>query len=136
MTDKELLTGGCLCGAVRYSAVAKPFAADYCHCSNCLKSTGAPVSAWMDFKTEQVDWLNRDCLVDFESSAKIRRGFCAKCGSTLTYRSVDHPEYLTLAITSLDNPELVRPTYHIHTENQLPWFTVDDKCKRYLQGQT
>ena len=135
MTDKKALTGGCLCGCVRYQAVALPFASDYCHCSKCRKSTGAPVSAWMDFKTEQVEWENKDTLVEFDSSLHIRRGFCNRCGSTLTFRSTDHPQYITLAITSLDIPALVRPTYHIYTDNQLPWFDVNDECKRYPQGQ-
>ena len=136
MTEKEMLAGGCLCGAVRYHAQSKPFAADYCHCKNCLKSTGAPVSAWMDFKIEQVAWQSKDNLVEYESSPQIRRGFCMKCGSTLTFRSVSHPEYLTLAITSLDNPTSVNPTYHIYTENQLPWLVIDDSCRRHPQGQS
>ena len=136
MNDSEMLAGGCLCGAVRYSAQAKPFAADYCHCRKCLKSTGAPVSAWMDFKVEQVAWQSKDKLVEYDSSIDIRRGFCEKCGSTLTFRSVSHPEYLTLAITSLDNPAMVNPTYHIYTDNQLPWLVINDECRRYPQGQS
>ena len=136
MSDKTSLTGGCLCGDVRYSARAAPFAADYCHCSKCRNSTGAPVSAWMDFNTSQLEWHRREGLVEYESSETVRRGFCRRCGSTLTFRSVDHPQYCSLAINSLDTPELVQPTYHIYTDNQLAWFRVDDDCRRYAQGQT
>ncbi|MEM7257412.1 MAG: GFA family protein [Pseudomonadota bacterium] len=136
MTDTVALQGGCLCGAVRYTATAMPFARDYCHCRMCQRCTGAPVSAWMDFKVEQLQWHNDDQLREYASTADIRRGFCTQCGATLTFRSVSHPQYLTLAITSLDHPEQFQPTYHIYTESQLPWLNIDDDCKRYPQGQT
>lgn len=130
------LDGGCVCGAIRYTVTAKPFAADYCHCRTCQRHTGAPVSAWMDFLTEQIEWHNKDELREYASTQDIRRGFCACCGSTLTFRSISHPRYLTLAITSLDDPAQFQPTYHIYTESQVPWLTIDDNCQRYSGSQT
>jgi len=41
----EKLTGGCLCGAVRYETTMKPFKVSYCHCESCRKATAAPVLA-------------------------------------------------------------------------------------------
>lgn len=135
MTKQTPLEGGCLCGKLRYSLSAYPFAADYCHCRQCQKSTGAAVSAWMDFKTDQVSWVKSGSLQEFASTEQIRRGFCAQCGSTLSYRHLQHPEYFSLAIASLDDPNQVHPTYHIHTDSQLKWLKIDDDCKRYPQGQ-
>ncbi len=51
---EQKMTGGCLCGALRYEVVGKPFDADYCHCRMCQKHTGSVLGAWMDFKQEQV----------------------------------------------------------------------------------
>ncbi|EKP0247645.1 GFA family protein [Aeromonas veronii] len=65
----------------------------------------------------------------------MRRGFCAECSSTLTYRSTQYPDYLTSAIASLDNPEAVVPTYHIHTDSQLPWLSIQDEHPRYRKGK-
>ena len=45
----EKLTGGCLCGAVRYETTAKPFKVTYCHCNSCRKATAAPVLAILLF---------------------------------------------------------------------------------------
>lgn len=135
MSDNTVLSGGCLCGEVRYTAQAVPFAADYCHCGMCRKSTGAPVSAWMDFKAGQLHWESRERLAEYASSDGFRRGFCSQCGSTLTYRSVNHPEYVSLAISSLDSADQVQPTYHIYTDDQLPWFDINDNCRRYPQAQ-
>ncbi|MFQ1974641.1 GFA family protein [Aeromonas veronii] len=124
------MKGGCHCGAIRYEVLTAPFAADFCHCRDCQRTTGAPVGAWMDFHAEEVQWLCGK-PTEYASSDFIRRGFCAECGSSLTYRSTQYPvpstqypEYLTLAITSLDNPDAVAPTYHIHTESQLPWLPI------------
>lgn len=45
----EKLTGGCLCGAVRFETTMKPFKVSYCHCKSCRKATAAPIStrSWM-----------------------------------------------------------------------------------------
>ncbi len=136
MDKPETDSGGCLCGAVRYTIRSKPFAADYCHCRRCQRVTGAPVSAWMDFKAPQVEWLDNSTLAEYESTSDIRRGFCSKCGSTLTFRSVSHPQYLSLAITSLDNPEKYHPDYHIYTSAQMPWHIIEDEYPRYTEGKT
>ncbi len=135
MTGNTQMQGGCLCGAIRYQLSAAPFAADYCHCRKCQKSCGAPVASWMDFKTTQVSWIS-GAVTEFASSENARRGFCSTCGSTLSYRDVGHPEYMTLAIASLDNPDAVAPTYHIHTDSQMKWLSITDKCQRYPQGQS
>nr|WP_254203137.1 hypothetical protein [Aeromonas sp. FDAARGOS 1416] len=49
--------------------------------------------------------------------------------------STQYPDYLTLAITALDNPDAVAPTYHIHTESQLPWLPIQDEHPRYPKGK-
>ncbi|QSX29412.1 GFA family protein [Shewanella cyperi] len=124
------ITGGCLCGAIRFSISTAPFDADYCHCRRCQQSTGAPVSAWMDFKLEEVSWLKGQ-VKEFASTDKTFRGFCGDCGSTLSFRHQDYPQYLTLAIAALDNPELISPNYHIYTSSQMPWFNLCDELPRY-----
>ncbi|WP_394781623.1 GFA family protein [Undibacterium sp.] len=128
------MKGSCHCGAIRYEVLGDPFAADFCHCRDCQKTTGAPVGAWMDFKAEQVRWL-QGSPAEYASSETIRRGFCSLCGSTLTYRSTAHPDYLTLSITSLDDPNAVRPTYHIYTDSQVEWLAISDDCQRYAKGK-
>jgi len=128
------IDGGCLCGAVRYEVSAPPFAAEYCHCRMCQKSAGAPVVCWMDFCVEQVTW-NAARPLEYESSENVRRGFCLECGSTLSFRDTRHPQYLSLTIISLDNPDLVKPAYHIFTDSRVNWLTIDDDCKRFPKSR-
>ncbi len=126
----ETLKGGCHCGHIRYEISGMPFDADYCHCRDCHKITGAPVSAWVDVKTAQLSWPGAKPK-EYASSATIRRGFCPECGSTLSYRSTAHPDYFTLAIGSLDDPALMAPKYHIYTKDAPPWLVIDDHSPRY-----
>ncbi|QDF74181.1 MULTISPECIES: GFA family protein [Shewanella] len=129
------LSGGCLCGALRYRVSAEPFDSDYCHCSQCRKSTGAMAACWMDFKTEQVNWL-KGTPKEFASSDTIRRGFCDQCGTSISYRSLDYPDYYTLSIASLDNPNAVAPRYHIHTDQQPDWLIISDNLPKYRQSRS
>ena len=135
MKQAIMLQGGCLCGALRYQTHSMPFDADHCHCSQCRKSAGAVVMSWMDFNTEQVTWLQGQ-VTEFASSAQIRRGFCQQCGTTMTYRHVDYPQYCTLSIASLDNPNKVQPRSHIYTNEQVSWLTIDDTCQRFKTNKT
>ncbi len=42
MAGKTLpVTGGCLCGAIRYESTAPPNWVSYCHCRICQKAYGA-----------------------------------------------------------------------------------------------
>src|SRR5262245_40219689 len=77
-------TGGCLCGDVRFRLVGAPYRVDYCHCYSCRKHTGAPVAAFADCRAGVVEFMNGAPAL-YESSPGVRRGFCARCGSTLTY---------------------------------------------------
>ena len=138
MTDSTLskkMSGGCLCGGIQYRISGTPFAADHCHCQICRKHTGAVVASWMDFKTDQIEWIG-DMPTEYESSAKIRRGFCSICGSTLSYRNIEHPNYYTLTIASLDNPNLVKPTHHIYINEGVEWLNIVDDCARFHQSKT
>ncbi|MGI2257992.1 GFA family protein [Shewanella sp. GXUN23E] len=130
-----VLTGGCLCGAIRYELHGQPFDADFCHCRQCQRQTGAPVAAWMDFKSGQVSWLKGQ-LKEFASSDTVRRGFCPECGSTLSFRDTEYPEYLTLAICSLDEPNRISPNYHIHTGSGVSWLKMTDDSPRHAKGRS
>jgi hypothetical protein len=100
----------------------------------CQKAAGAMAVSWMDFKREQVTWLSGK-PTEYESSQSARRGFCVKCGSTLSFRDTRHPGYYSLSIASLDDPNQVRPNYHIHTDSQVEWLRIDDDCEKYPKNR-
>lgn len=128
-------SGSCLCGKVQYRVSGPPFDADYCHCRQCQKSTGSVVGAWMDFKCDQIEWLTPPPK-EYASSEHVRRGFCQHCGTQLSFRDLRYPVYLTLSITSLDDPGSISPNYHIYTNSQLKWLTIVDECPKYKAGRS
>ena len=78
----ESWSGGCQCGAVRYRFSQKPTGAHICHCRMCQKAFGGfygpLVTAFgVTWTRGQPTW--------FQSSNKVRRGFCAQCGTPLAY---------------------------------------------------
>lgn len=115
--------GGCLCGAVRFRAEGDPKWIAFCHCRSCRKHTGAPVSAYAGFDRERVSWMGVP-IAAFASSPGVRRGFCATCGSTLTYEGDRWPTEIHFHVSAFDQPEDVVPTGHSFPEEGLPWLTV------------
>jgi hypothetical protein len=77
-------TGGCLCGAVRFTATYDKIGVGLCHCGMCRRWTGAPMfgvhlDGAITFDTD-------DTLTWYKSSDWAERGFCATCGTSLFYR--------------------------------------------------
>lgn len=130
--NETIQTGSCLCKNISYHTIGQPFCTEYCHCKTCQKSVGSVVVTWMDFKSEQVSWTNKQPQ-EYQSSQHVFRGFCPQCGTSITFRDERHPEYITISIATLDNAELFKPTQHIFTESAVSWLDIDDDCQRYLQ---
>ena len=97
-----MLQGRCLCGALRFTAEGPPKWTSYCHCQSCRRHTGAPVSAYAGFEATKVR-LDGE-LTYFSSSPGVRRGFCGRCGSTLTYEGDRWPGEIHLHIGAFDDP--------------------------------
>ena len=123
------LTGGCLCGAVRYRAGAA-IRAGYCHCRMCQKASGAPVVAWAVVARDSLAFT-QGTPVEYRSSAKASRLFCGTCGSPLFFRENESQE-LDINLATLDEPERVVPSYHIYTASEQPWLHIADDAPRFV----
>lgn len=121
--------GGCLCGAVQYELSAKPKWTALCHCESCRRAASAPIVAWMGFSPDQVRWSGERAF--FKSSEIALRGFCAKCGSQMSFESTRWPGEIHLYGASLKNPEAYVPELHCHTGEHLDWLKIADDLPRY-----
>ncbi len=136
--DTELslpLEGGCLCTAVRYRLTGAPVDAGYCHCRLCQRAHGAPVVAWATFPRAHFSLVAGE-LRSYRSSPRGRRAFCAVCGTQLIFSSL-RPDATTMdiALATLDNPEALRPEFHIWTSSRLSWFDTVDNLPRYSHDE-
>lgn len=113
------LTGGCQCGAVRYRLDAPPAAGNICHCRMCQKAGGAPFMAFSSVDNDKFV-VTRGALSFFASSEIATRGFCATCGTPLTYngKSSDH---VSFTIASLDDPNAATPEAQLGVEARVKW---------------
>ena len=120
------LTGGCACGAVRYTAASAPLAMTNCHCRDCQRASGSAFSAFVVIPKDavQVEGEVRYHAMTGESGGTIERGFCPACGSPIATRFARLPRMLGLMAGSLDDPSLYRPTLDVFTESAQAWLTL------------
>lgn len=118
------ITGGCLCGAVRYR-LSEPLAQlHYCHCRLCQQAFASPFGVWGSVPTAALGFT-RGSPKSFSSSAFAERGFCPDCGSQVSFRYLDSGR-ISLATGSLDAPETAQPERHWGIESRLSWLCFDD----------
>ncbi len=111
----EEITGGCQCGAVRYKAKGLG-RASICHCRMCQKAFGGFFGPLVSAKG--LEWTRGERAI-FHSSNRNWRGFCAKCGTPLTYEfESETGEGVELSIGSLDNPDLAPPTVQVNLDSK------------------
>jgi len=124
----DQVTGGCLCGKVRFVATGQPYRVGLCHCLDCRKHHGAAFYAAAIFPQEAV-------TITGETHSYGERCFCPQCGSSVFARSSDEVE---LNLGSLDAPDQFTPTYEnwtIRRESWLPAFPLKHHYERNREGE-
>lgn len=123
--------GGCHCGAIRYSLHADPEFAGVCHCESCRRSSGTESVGWLTEAIEAFE-VDRGEIALYASSPGVVRGFCALCGTTLTYRNSAGTIDVTLA--SLDDPEMFPPRVELWLEERLSWNPANPRLEPHERG--
>jgi len=126
------LTGGCLCGAIRYESSAEPIRSFNCHCRDCQKATGgAFVPADMvPASALKITGQPKFHSVTANSRNIMTRGFCPKCGSRLFARTSHLLGFIGIYAGTLDDPSQHRPTVHFWTASAQPWDHMDPALQK------
>jgi len=121
------LTGGCACGAVRYSANEPPRFAFHCQCRQCQRAGGAGHSSQFVVAADAMSISGELRFFDqtADSGSTISRGFCPNCGSPVLGRTSGHPEIVLVHAGSLDDPAVFVPQKVVWTSEAQPWDYVD-----------
>ena len=129
------IEGGCFCGQVRYRSEAAPTASMICHCRSCRRAAAAPAVPWVTFAQDA--WrLTAGELRLFTSSEPVRRGYCAACGTPLTYERADRPGEIDVTTCSLDDPNAFPPTHHAQLADDLAWVRFGDGLPAYREWKS
>ena len=124
-------SGSCLCGAVRFTVEGDLPPPDGCHCVNCRKQTGhylvstdVPKASLTVTGSERVGW--------FQSSEKVRRGFCTICGSTLFWDPVFR-DWIGVAMGAFDGPTGTHQDKHIFVSQKGDYYDIADGLPQNLR---
>jgi class 3 adenylate cyclase len=128
------VTGGCLCGELRFEITGKDIGSSYCHCRMCQRFAGAPASAGTGFLNDDFRVTRGEPRI-YRSSAIAERDFCPTCGSSLWMRHFGW-RWIFIKTANLDTPERFAPTTHFGIESQLPWYDVHDDFPRIRSDES
>ena len=101
-----------------------------CHCGLCRRASGAAFLTFVHFPKDAFTWT-AGAPTRYRSSPTAERGFCARCGGTLTMHEPVLDDRVQVALGSLDRPGDVKPDDHVWTQSQLPWLEIVDDAPRY-----
>lgn len=113
------LTGGCQCGAVRFTAANAPIDTELCHCSMCRRAVGNIHMASVSIARSDIAWEGAPST--YASSPIATRGFCGACGTPLFFGYNDS-ERLDLMAGAIDQVDALRPASHFGVEGRLEAF--------------
>lgn len=128
------ITGGCLCGAVRYRLAEAPASSGVCHCETCRRASSAPGLPYAGVSLAAFA-VTRGAPVTYRSSARVLRTFCGSCGSPLTYFLEDKPDKIDIMTCTLDDPAAFPPTEHVWVSEKLSWEILGDGLPAYGTGE-
>jgi hypothetical protein len=127
------LTGGCLCGGVRFEVTEPLVSASYCHCTRCQRRTGAAASAQARIAEGSLRITAGEELVrSYEPPDGFAKEFCSACGSALWSRDPEDPEVISVRLGAVDADPGIRPAYRQFVTYAAPWEALpDDGLPRY-----
>lgn len=117
-------SGSCLCGIIAFTVSAALKPPDACHCSQCRKQSG---HYWASTDVQRRDLVIRgeQNIRWFQSSAKVRRGFCGSCGSVLFWDPL-HRDTIAIAMGAFDAPTCTELHMHIFTADKGDYYSISD----------
>jgi hypothetical protein len=132
-----MLTGGCLCGRVRFEVTEPLVSASYCHCTRCQRRTGTAASAQGRLAPGSLRILAGEELVRaYEPEEGFAKCFCSACGGALWSRAPGADEPTSVRLGALDADPGIRPSYRQFVAYAALWEPIpDDGLERFPEGR-
>ena len=130
----KIVTGGCLCGAVRYQAKPKQDTAYYCHCRDCQIGSASTftVAVFCDQRDFQ---LKSGRLSTYSTTAdsgrRLERKFCPQCGTPMIWTGEGFPGVVLVSLSSLDDPEAYQPVHEGWTDSAVSWCRIPENIQSF-----
>lgn len=132
-------TGGCVCGAVRFTATGEPLRVTICHCKWCQRRTGTAFGTEVVYARGQVGIagteIGRYRHVSDESGRWLDIEFCRRCGTNLGFTLEAAPELRTLPAGAFDDPGWIRADRytirHVFLRSRREWPDLSPAVEKY-----
>ncbi len=122
-----LVTGQCLCGAIKYTLPREVDRIVLCHCKFCRRAHGSGFAASILVKAADLAIKSGlDSITNYEG-----RYFCSICATRLYNRSPPEAPFLNLMVATLDQEPTNEPVAHVNVSSKAPWFQIRDGGKQY-----
>lgn len=134
----KLITGGCLCGEIRYECQEEPSVAIICHCIDCQRFTGSAFAPELRFSKASfriVSGTPSGHVVAAESGNSVERQFCSRCGASLFAVLDKYPDVISVHAGSLDDTTLFRPRFQVWTRTQMDGIRVNDEIETFKKSR-
>ena len=133
MTDK--ISGGCLCGAVRYEIEMTPDIVAHCYCVDCRKTSGTGHATLAIVPEPQFSVDGEMTFFDApaDSGNVVSRGFCGTCGCPILSKNTGMPGMLFPRMSSLDDPDSVTPSMAVYTSRAPAWDKLDEDLTSFAE---
>ena len=121
------LTGGCLCGGVRFEVTEPLVSSGYCHCTRCQRRTGTGASASGRIVPGSLRIESGEELIrSYAPEQGFLKVFCSGCGSALWSQDPDDPEVISVRLGAFDDDPGIRPAYRTFTAFAASWEPIPD----------
>ncbi len=127
------MTGGCLCGEVRFEIDQPLIEAEYCHCTRCQRRTGTAASVTALAASGALRIVQgADLVKSWDPGDGWAKLFCSNCGGQLFCRNPGDPEQFGVRLGAFDEDPGIRPSFHQFVAYAAPWEAIpDDGLPRY-----
>ena len=128
------LTGGCLCGRVRFAVTSAPLSTVACHCRDCQRYTGGAPAYQVAFRRADVSIESgepRSFSMHGDSGRTLVRHFCAECGAPLFTDLEKLADLMIVNAGALDDPSQVNIKAHIFAASAPQWHHFEPGAARY-----
>ena len=121
-------SGGCQCGAVRYSLASTQIAAYACHCRECQKQSASAFAVSVPVLADALDVDGPLTAYDraTDSGSRTNCWFCSVCGTRIYHQSARSPELVTLKGGTLDDPSGLEPVAHLWVSRKQAWLVLPE----------
>jgi hypothetical protein len=133
----NVVSGGCLCGGVRFEITGPWIRASHCHCERCRRHSGAALLTQGRVSREHFRLLQGADLVHaYREGGFATKAFCSVCGSSLFGGSWPDGDEISIRLGAIDGDPGISPQFHTFTASAVPWDRICDGLPEYPERYT